>query len=146
MLKVGQGLSLQQSPKHPDLVRRFLHGHQVLNVTEGYHPLDRLLWALILEDSKLLGVLGGWVVRIHEELKLDPLRVICVRPIKISTLSIFFTLETKGMGEGFLRTEGGKAAEDLETYPLELSRLKIYNRSVIKMLYVERTSTICDIF
>jgi hypothetical protein len=31
-----------------------------------------------------------------------------------STLSIYFTLETKGM-EGFSRTEGGKAAEDLES-------------------------------
>jgi hypothetical protein len=31
-----------------------------------------------------------------------------------STLSIFFNLETKGMGGGFLRIEGGKAAEDLE--------------------------------
>jgi hypothetical protein len=33
-----------------------------------------------------------------------------------SALSIFFTLEIKGMvgGKGFLQTEGGKAADDLE--------------------------------
>jgi hypothetical protein len=31
-----------------------------------------------------------------------------------STLSIFFTLEKTGMGGQFSRTEGGKAAKDLE--------------------------------
>jgi hypothetical protein len=40
MIKVGQGLNVQQSPKHPGLISRFLQGHQVLNIKEGYHPLD----------------------------------------------------------------------------------------------------------
>jgi hypothetical protein len=96
MIKVRQDLTLQQSPKHPGLVRWFLHGHQVLNLKEGHHPLDPLL-AFILEDSKLSGVLGdsSWVVCIHDKLQLDPLRLVHVRPIN---LPIFFTLETKGMG------------------------------------------------
>jgi hypothetical protein len=58
MLKAKQDLTVQQSPKNPGLVSRFLHGHQLLNLTEGHHPLDPLLWASILEDSKLSGVLG----------------------------------------------------------------------------------------
>jgi hypothetical protein len=78
MFKVRQGLTLQQSPKHPGLVIRFLHGHQVLNLMEVHHPLDPILWASILEDSKLSGVLGtsSWVVWIHEKLQLDPLRLV----------------------------------------------------------------------
>jgi hypothetical protein len=40
MFKIRQGLTIQQSPKHPGLVSRFLHGHQVLNLTEGHHPFD----------------------------------------------------------------------------------------------------------
>jgi hypothetical protein len=59
MLKVGQGFTLEQSPKYPDLISRFLHGHQVLNLMGGHHPLDPQLWASILEDRKLSGVLGG---------------------------------------------------------------------------------------
>jgi hypothetical protein len=51
-----------------------------LNLSEGHHPLDPLLWASILEDGKVSGVLGGWNVWIHEK------------------LTIYFTLETKGMG------------------------------------------------
>jgi hypothetical protein len=92
MFKIRQGLTLQQRPKHPILVRRFLHGHQVLNRTEGYHPLDPVLWAFILEDIKLSGVLGSssWVVWIHEKLQLDPLRLVRVRPINL--------VETKGIG------------------------------------------------
>jgi hypothetical protein len=44
MFKIRQGLTVQQSLKHPGLVSRFLQGHQVLNLTEGHHPLDPLLW------------------------------------------------------------------------------------------------------
>jgi hypothetical protein len=52
---------------------------------EGYHPLDPVLWASILEDNKLSEVLGNssWVVCIHEKLQLDPLRLIRIRPSKI---------------------------------------------------------------
>jgi hypothetical protein len=114
MFKIKQGLTLQQSLKHPGLVSRFLHGHQVLNLTEGHHPLDPILWASILEDSKLLGVLGtsSWVVCIHEKLQLDPLRLVRIRPINLVHL---LHLGNKGnWGGGFWRTEGGKAAVDLE--------------------------------
>jgi hypothetical protein len=85
MFKIRQGLTLQQSPKHPDLVSRFLHGNQILNLTKGHHPLDPMLWASILEDSKLSGVLGasGWFVWIHEKLQLDPLRLVRIRPLKL---------------------------------------------------------------
>jgi hypothetical protein len=96
MIKIRKGLILQQSPKHPGLFRRFLHGNQVLNLTEGHHPLDPVLWASVLEDSKLSGVLGiqGWVVWIHEDLQLDPVRLVHISPINLVHL---FTLETKGM-------------------------------------------------
>jgi hypothetical protein len=99
MFKIRQGLTLPQNPKHPGLVCRFLHGYQVLNLTEGHHPLDPILWASILEDSKLSELLGAssWVVWIHEKLQLDPLRLVRVSSVP-STLSIFFTLETKEMG------------------------------------------------
>jgi hypothetical protein len=68
-----------------DYVSRFLHGHQVLNLMERHHPLDPVLRASILEDSKLSGVLGiqGWLVWIHEELQLDPLKLVRVRPINL---------------------------------------------------------------
>jgi hypothetical protein len=114
MFKVRQGLTLQQSPQHPGLVRRFLHGNQVLNLTEGHHQLDPVLWASILEDSKLSGVLGtsSWVVWIHEKLQLDPFRLVRVSPINLVHL---IHLGNKEMGSGeFLRTEGDKAAADLE--------------------------------
>jgi hypothetical protein len=57
MLKVGQGLILQKSPKHLGLVSRLLQGHQLLKLMEGYYPLNSLLWASMLEDDKLSGVL-----------------------------------------------------------------------------------------
>jgi hypothetical protein len=87
MFKIRQDLTFQQSPKHPSLVSRFLHGRQVLNLTEGHHPLDPVLWdpASILEDSKLSGVLGAssWVVWMHEKLQLDPLRLVRVSLINL---------------------------------------------------------------
>jgi hypothetical protein len=56
-----------------------------------------------------------------------------------SALSIFFTLEIKQRGiVRFLPTEEGKAVEYLETYSCPLFRLIFLNKSVIKMLYVER--------
>jgi hypothetical protein len=85
MFKIRQALNFQQSPKHLGLVHRFLHGHQVLSLTEGHHPLDPVLWESILEDRKLSGLRGiqGWVVWIHEKIQLDPLRLVCVRPINL---------------------------------------------------------------
>jgi hypothetical protein len=47
-------------------------------------------------------------------------------------------LETKGMGR-LLPTEGSKAAEDWKTYSWPLSGLIFFNKSVITVLYVERT-------
>jgi hypothetical protein len=103
MLKIRQGWNLQQSTKHPGLVRRFLHGHQVLDLTEYHHPLDSVLWESILEDSKLSGVLGAssWVIWIHEKLQLDPLRLVRIRPINLVHL---LHLENKSNGR-FSRTE-----------------------------------------
>jgi hypothetical protein len=52
MLKIEQGLIPQQIAKDPVLVRSLIQRHQVLNITEGHHPNDPILWASILEDSK----------------------------------------------------------------------------------------------
>jgi hypothetical protein len=59
MFKVCQCLTLQQCPNHHAFASRFFDGHQVLNLTEGHQPLDPLLKAIILEDSKVSGVLGS---------------------------------------------------------------------------------------
>jgi hypothetical protein len=99
------GVTFECFPGKKNISLRF----QVLNLMEGHHPLNPHLWLSILEDSKLSGVLGGWIVWIHEELQLDPLRVICIRPIHIVHL-----LHLGNKGGGFLRTEGGTVAEDLE--------------------------------
>jgi hypothetical protein len=80
MFKARQGLTFQ---KNSGIVIRSLQGHQVLNLMEGQHPLDSILWAYILEDSKLSEVLGGWVVWIHRELQLDPFRLACMSPINL---------------------------------------------------------------
>jgi hypothetical protein len=40
-----------------------------------------------------------------------------------STFSIIFTLETKGFGGRFLRTEGGKAVEDSENLLMAIANL-----------------------
>jgi hypothetical protein len=142
MFKIKQGLTLQQSLKHPGLVSRFLHGHQVLNLTEGHHPLDPILWASILEDSKLLGVLGtsSWVVCIHEKLQLDPLRLVRIRPINLVHL---FHLGNKGNwgGDSGAQKEA-KQRRIWKTYSWPLSGLILVNRSVITVLYVERTIAI----
>jgi hypothetical protein len=124
MLKVRESLNLQQSPKYPGLVSRFLHGHQFLNLTEGHHPLDPVLWVSILEDSKLSGILGAssWVVWIHEKLQLDPLRLVHIRPISFVHL---LNLGNKRNGGGFLHTEGGKAAVDSETLLIAIVWIEI---------------------
>jgi hypothetical protein len=104
IFKIRQGLNLQQSPKQSGLVSRFLHGNQVLNLTEGHKALDSILWASIIEDSKLLGVLGtsSWVVWIHEKLQLDPLRLVRVIPIKLVQL---LHLGNEKNGEGWGKKE-----------------------------------------
>jgi hypothetical protein len=143
MLKLRKGLTFQQSPKHPGLVSRFLHGHQVLNLTEGHYPLDPILWdpESILEDSKLLGVLGGWVIWIHEKLQLDPLRLVCVSPINLVHL-LHLGNERNG---GFLFIEGGKA-EDLENLLMAIVWIEILQQKCVHRLYVKRTITIYDLF
>jgi hypothetical protein len=124
MFKIRQGLTLQQSPKHPGLVSRFHHGHQVLNLTEGHHPLDPILWASILEYSKLSRVLGvtSWVVWIHEKLQLDPLRLVHVRPINLVHL---LHHGNKRNGEVLAHKEGGKAAADLENLLMAIVWIEI---------------------
>jgi hypothetical protein len=122
MFKLIQGLTLKQSPKHPGLVSRLLHEYQVLNLTEYHHPFDPILWASILEDSKLSGVLGtsGWVVWIHEKLQLDPIRLVRVRPINLVHL-LHLQNERYG-GRWFSR---GKAAEDLENLLMSILWIEI---------------------
>jgi hypothetical protein len=117
MLKVIQGLTLPQSQKYSGLVSRLLQGHQVLNLTEGHHPLDPLLWASILEDRKLSGVFGVWVIWIHEELQLDPLRLVRVRPINLVHL---LNLGNKRNWGAFLLIEGSKETEDLENLLMKI--------------------------
>jgi hypothetical protein len=139
MLKIRQGLTLQQSTKHPGLFSRLLHGHQVPNLTEGHHLIDTLLWVSILEDSKMLGVRGtsSWFIRIHELLYIDPLRLVCVSPIKL-----FHLLH---LGDKMNRwwvscaQKEAKKRNIWKTYSCSLSRLKFFNRSVITELYVGRT-------
>jgi hypothetical protein len=136
-------LILQQSPKYPGLVCRFLHGHQVLNLTDGHHSLDPILWVSILEDSKLIGLFEGWVVWIHEELQLDPLRLVHVKPIKLVHL---LHLGNKRNGGGSCTQKEAKQRNIWKTYSWPLSGLKFLNRSVITVLYVERTIAIYDLF
>jgi hypothetical protein len=114
MFKTRQGLTFKQSPKYHGLVRRFLHGHQVLNLTEGYHPLDPVLWASILEDSELSRVLGtsGCVTLICKQHQFDPIRLVRIRPINLVHL-LHLGNEWNG-GMGFLRTEEGKEVENME--------------------------------
>jgi hypothetical protein len=83
MFKIRQGFALQQSPKLPDFVSRFLQEHQILNLMEGYQALDSLLFASIIGDSKLMRVPRSWFIWIHEELQLDPLRTVDIRPIHL---------------------------------------------------------------
>jgi hypothetical protein len=61
-----------------------------------------------------------------------------------STLSIFFTLETKGMGMGSHAQKEAKQEWIMKSYSWPLSGLKFFNRIVITVLYVERTIAIYD--
>jgi hypothetical protein len=64
-----------------------------------------------------------------------------------STLSIFFTLETKGKEGGCSRAQkDAKHQRFWETYSWPLSGLKFFNRSVITVLYVERKIAIFLIY
>jgi hypothetical protein len=63
-----------------------------------------------------------------------------------STLYIIFTLETKGMGEGSRAQKEAKQQNIWKPYSWPLSEMKFFNRSVITVLYVERTITIYDFY
>jgi hypothetical protein len=101
----------------------FLHGHQVLNLMEGHHPLDPILWSSILEDSKLLGEIGVqvWVIWSHEKLQFDPLILVRVSPINLVHL---LHLGNKRNG-GNSRTEGGKAVVYLESLLMAIVWIEI---------------------
>jgi hypothetical protein len=108
---------------------------------EGHHPLDPVLWASILKDCIYSGVLGGWAVWIHEKLQIDPLRLVRVRPINLVHL---LHLQNKRNGGG-----GGSRAQMEEnqrwirkTYAWPLSGLIFFNRSLITVIYDERTIAI----
>jgi hypothetical protein len=120
-------MPLKQSPNHPGLVSRFLHGHQVLNSTEGYHPLDPILWASILEDRKLSGVLGAssWVVCIHEEkLQLGSFILVRIRSINLVHLLLHLGNKRNGRG-GVSRIEEGKAAAVFENLLMAIVWIEI---------------------
>jgi hypothetical protein len=110
---------------------------------EGHHPLDPLLWASILEDRKLLGVFGGWVFWIHEELQLDPLRLVLVSPINLVHL-LHLGNERNRVGSQAQRE--AKQRKIWKPYSWPLSGLKFFNRCGITLPYVERTIAIYDLF
>jgi hypothetical protein len=107
----------------------------------------------IIEDRKLLGVLGiqGCVVCIHEKLQIDPLRFVHIRPINLVHL---LNLGNKRNGEGGFSCSQKEAKQwriwKFNSWPLY--GLKFFNRSVITVLYIERTiakiwlSSILDYF
>jgi hypothetical protein len=99
MFKIRQGFTFQQSPKHPGLVGRFLHGHQVLNLTSpspskylihssGHPSLKIANCRDYLEPQA--GFSGSMRNSnlIHSDLSSSG----------PSTLSIFFAMEIIGMG------------------------------------------------
>jgi hypothetical protein len=108
-------LTLQQSLKYPGLVRRFLHGHQVINLTEGHHPLDPVLWNLhsslkmancreyLEPDAGLSGSMRNSNL-MHSDLSASV----------SSTLSTFFTLEIKGMGGGVFAHRRRQSSSGIE--------------------------------
>jgi hypothetical protein len=138
-------LNLQQISKYPGLVRRFLHGHQVLDLTEGHHPFDPILWASILEDSKLLGVLGiqVWVVWINERFELDPFRLVRIRPINF--VHLLHLGNKRNRVERSCAYKEAKRQRVWKTYSCAFSGLKFFNRSLITVLYVKRTIAIYDL-
>jgi hypothetical protein len=70
---------------------------------------DPILWASILEDRKLSGVFGGYVIWILEEFKFDLIRIFHVRLIHL--VHLLHLVNKKGRAISFI--EGGKATEDL---------------------------------
>jgi hypothetical protein len=92
--------------------------------------LDPLLWASILEDSKLSGVLGAssWVVWIHEKLQLDSLRFVLVSPINLVHLLHLGNKRDGGVIAQIRRQRSGGFGK------------------LTHMLYVERTITIYDCY
>jgi hypothetical protein len=82
--------------------------------------LDPFLWAFILKENKVLSVIGGWTAFTHEEIQIYQLSLVLVRPIHLFHI-LHLGNERKG---GFLRTEEGKAAENLENLVMYI--VKIY--------------------
>jgi hypothetical protein len=145
MFKLRQDLTLQQSPKYPGLVRRFLHGHQVLNLTEGHHPLDPIPWVLH-QSLKIANCREYLEAGLSGSMRNPNLIHSDLSASVPSTLSIFFNLETKGMGGGSRTQKDAKQRRIWKTNSWTLSGLKFFNRSVITVLYVERTIAIYDYF
>jgi hypothetical protein len=99
MPKIRQGLTIQHSSKHPGLVIGLFQGYQVLNLKGGNKKHDTLLWASILEDNKVSGIIGGWIIWIHEEIQPDPIRLFRIRAIYIFNI---LHIENKSNGGGVL--------------------------------------------
>jgi hypothetical protein len=86
---------------------------------------------------------SGWVVWIHEKLQLA--RLICIRPI--NHVHLLHLGNEKYVGEENYPTQKeAKQRRIWKTYSWPLSGLKFFNRSVITVLYVERTIAIYDLF
>jgi hypothetical protein len=101
-----------------------LQGYQVLDIMAGHHPLDPLLWASILKDRKLSGILvtSSWVVWIHDKLQLDLLRLVCIRPMNLFHLLHLGNQKNVGV---FPRTEGGKAVKYLKNILMAIIWIEI---------------------
>jgi hypothetical protein len=114
------------------------HGRSIPTIS---NPLKNVS---ILEDSKLSGVLGTseWVVLIHEKLQLDPICLFYIRPINLVYL-LHLGNKRKG-GRGSCAQKEARQRRIRKTYSWILSGLKFFNRSVISVLYVERTIAIHD--
>jgi hypothetical protein len=67
-------------------------------------------------------ILGNWVIWIYEELQLDQLCLFHFRP---NSLVHILVLKNKKNGVGFLRAEGVKAAEDLESLLIAIVQIDL---------------------
>jgi hypothetical protein len=99
MLKIRQHLTIQQIPKHADLVSRFLQGHPVLNFTEGHQPSKHSIHSSVYPPLKKIKFQEFLEDVFSESMKNSNLIQSNLSMSELSALSIFFTLDTKGMGD-----------------------------------------------
>jgi hypothetical protein len=92
------------------------------------------------------GVLGAstWVVWIHEKIQLDPLRLVRVRPINLVQL-LHIGNKRHEVGGSQAQKEA-KQRRIWKIYAWPLSGLKLFNRSLIKVINVERRFASYNLF